>query len=197
MREELAWNSRGVLNPISTPTGMKRAPYIVTLRELVERFATSPERCKILKGFLEYRKELRLIGIVEGFHWIDGSFVEEIEVLEGRPPNDIDVVTFYKVPAGETQETLFNKNPLLFPMNDEEKAKLKEIFPVDGSMSSLDAKQRPLIKQVIFWYSLLSHRRDQTWKGFLQTELDGKDDASVRTLLDSLAEKNTEMVDED
>lgn len=197
MNEALVWNNRGLLNPISSPLGMKRAPYIVSLQELVERFATSPARCKILKGFLAYRRELRAIGIVEGFQWIDGSFVEDIEALDSRAPNDIDLVTFYKTPAGETQESLFNKNPLLFPSNEEEKAKLKEKFPVDGSMSSLDAKQRPLIKQVIFWYSLWSHRRDQTWKGFLQVELDNQDDAEVVSLIDSIEVRNTEMVDED
>lgn len=186
-----------MLNPISSPVGMKRSPYAVSLQELVERFATSPARCRILRGFLAYRRELRAIGIVEGFQWVDGSFVEQIEVLDGRPPNDIDVVTFYKVPISETQVTLFEKNPLLFPANDEEKAKLKEIFAVDGSMSSLDAKQQPLIKQIIFWYSLWSHRRDQTWKGFLQVELDGEDDAAALSLLDSLEEKSTEMADED
>lgn len=197
MNEALVWNSSGLLNPISSPLAMKRAPYLVSLKELVERFATSPARCKILKGFVAYRHALRDIGIVEGFQWIDGSFVEEIEVLEGRPPNDIDVVTFYKIPLGETQDSLFHKNPLLFPATEEEKAKLKEQFPVDGSMSSLDAKQRQLIKQIIFWYSLWSHRRDQTWKGFLQVELDDKDDAEVLTLIDSLEVQDTEMVDED
>jgi hypothetical protein len=130
MKEELQWNNRGILNPISAPTAMKRSPYIVTLSELVECFATTPARCRILKGFLAYRAALHALGLLEGFQWIDGSFVEEIEVLEERDPNDIDVVTFYKLPSDETQATLFNKNPILFPSNEEEKGKLKELFPL-------------------------------------------------------------------
>jgi hypothetical protein len=30
----------------------------------------------------------------QGFQWLDGSFAEQIELLEGRPPKDIDVVSF-------------------------------------------------------------------------------------------------------
>jgi hypothetical protein len=59
-------------------------------------------------------------------------------------------------------------------------------------MSCLDAKQRLLVKQIVFWYSLWSHRRDQTWKGFVQVELENKDDAKVLTRLAELEEQHTE-----
>jgi hypothetical protein len=184
MKEDLIWNSRGTLSPIAGALDMRRSPYLVSLDELVERFATTPARCKILKGFLGYREALRQIGIHDGFQWIDGSFVEDIEAIDNRPPGDIDVVTFYKIPPGETQKTLLNKNALLFPGTEEEKEKLKKLFCVDGMMSSLDARQDRLIKQVVFFYSLWSHRRDQTWKGFVQIDLNGKDDTNVQAVLD-------------
>lgn len=197
MNAELAWNSRGLLNPILSPTGMKRAPYTIDILSFIRRFGTTAPRRKILNGFLEYREELHKIGLGEGFQWIDGSFVEDIEALEQRPPSDIDVVTFYKIPAGESQSTLYEKKPVLFPTDEAGKDLLKELFPVDGSMTSLDAKPRLLVKQTIFWYSLWSHRRDQTWKGFVQIDLASKDDADAKLLLDWLDSSEMGTVNED
>ncbi|WP_414651656.1 DUF6932 family protein [Hafnia paralvei] len=34
------------------------------------------------------------MGLAEGFQWVDGSFTENIELIERRTPNDVDVVTF-------------------------------------------------------------------------------------------------------
>ena len=42
----------------------------------------------LLQGFLNYRKKLHELGLVQGVQWLDGSFVENIEVLESRAPND-------------------------------------------------------------------------------------------------------------
>jgi hypothetical protein len=63
--------------------------------DLVTRFATTPERQAIIAGLLAYRHALHATGLVRGFQWLDGSFAEHVEVIEQRPPNDIDVVTFY------------------------------------------------------------------------------------------------------
>ena len=43
------------------------SPYLVTALELVQRFATSPERSVILRGLLDYRTALRRLGFVQGF----------------------------------------------------------------------------------------------------------------------------------
>ncbi len=75
-------------------TGPERSPYPVSLVDLVLRFSTSPERRKILNGLLRFRQELHAIGLISGFQWIDGSFIEDIEFLEERAPQDVDVVTF-------------------------------------------------------------------------------------------------------
>ena len=53
----------------------------------------------ILDGFLRFRELLTQAGFVSGFQWVDGSFLENVEMLENRPPNDLDVVTFY-IPPG-------------------------------------------------------------------------------------------------
>lgn len=71
------------------------SPYPCTMPELTERFATSQERREILRGLLSFRDRLRTVGLTRGFQWLDGSFLEDIETREGRPPRDLDVVTVY------------------------------------------------------------------------------------------------------
>jgi hypothetical protein len=44
------------------------------------------------------------VGIVEGFQWIDGSFIEDAEKSRGRPPADIDIITFGGRPAGYAEK---------------------------------------------------------------------------------------------
>lgn len=90
------WNTLGLLPPTdpADPTSAERSPYPVALLDVILRFAISPERCKVLKGFLDYRAALHGMGLVSGFQWLDGSFTEQVETLERRPPKDIDVVTF-------------------------------------------------------------------------------------------------------
>ena len=35
------------------------------------------------------------LGLVNGFQWLDGSFLEDVEIREQRSPNDLDLVTIY------------------------------------------------------------------------------------------------------
>jgi len=76
-----------------------RSPYVVGLLDVVERFATTPERIRILDGLLRFRADLHQTGIVSGFQWLDGSFMEQVEILEHRPPRDLDVVNFLDLTA--------------------------------------------------------------------------------------------------
>ena len=98
------WTSRGVLPSIDPgdPTGGDRSPYPASLLDVVMRFSTSPERRTILQGLLDYRAALHRMGLVSGFQWLDGSFLENIELLESRSPRDIDVVTFLDTAASLT-----------------------------------------------------------------------------------------------
>ena len=80
-------------NP-SDPTsrgGYDRSPYRVSLTEFATMFGYSPQRRRLLSAFLEYRAELHSIGLVRGFQWVDGSFVENAEIRRGLLPNDIDL----------------------------------------------------------------------------------------------------------
>ncbi|MBF0240398.1 MAG: hypothetical protein HQM12_22060 [SAR324 cluster bacterium] len=184
------WNSSGVLPPIQPGEvghGKDRAPYRVSLHQVVERLATSEKRIAILQGLLAYRKELYRCGVVKGFQWLNGSFMEQIEDIENRPPNDIDVVTFFYVPENLDQQSLMGRNGDLF---DPKKTKSK--FSVDSYSFILG---RPMekhhIKLIAYWYSLWSHRRDHTWKGFVQVELDPREDETTVKILDLIQQKGS------
>lgn len=103
-----AWTANGVLPPINVlqRESVDRSPYAVSLLDYVLRFSSTPERQAIMGQFLRYRAALHSEGLVQGFQWLDGSFMENVEVTEGRAPNDLDVVTFYRLPPGTSQQRL-------------------------------------------------------------------------------------------
>jgi len=176
------WNSVGVLPPVRpelSGNSPERSPYRVPLLSFVDRFATTPERVDILDGLLRFRGDLHKLGIVSGFHWLDGSFLEQIELLENRHPRDMDVVTFFDLPAGEDQRSLAQKAERLFDQKH-----LKATYAIDGYFSVLgqpvDAHQ---VQSISYWYSMWSHRRDGLWKGFVQVDLDPSQDAISRAAL--------------
>lgn len=175
----------GVLPPIrpgELGSSPERSPYKATLLSLVRLYSTSVERISILKGLLEYRSELHRLGLQSGFQWLDGSFFEAVEVLEGRAPNDIDVVTYYRMPKGESQLSLCNKNASLF---NNEYAKNK--YKVDSYWKQLGTLLEDAdCSQIAYWYSMWSHRRDGIWKGFVHVELEPVDDFLAIEYLESL-----------
>ena len=164
------WSALGLLPPIdsASPTSIERSPYVVSLKDLVLRFATSPERKAILLGFLQYRALLHRFGATDGFQWLDGSFMEEVEMLEQRPPNDLDVVSFISGALPEESDAYL------------EHGAAKTAFKVDSYFVELDQlPPRELTYLSTYWYSMWSHRRNQTWKGFLQVELAPDEDAEA------------------
>lgn len=177
------WTSEGLIPPIPvlTPTNKNRSPYRVSLTDFVKRFALNSNRCKILNGFLRYRRELHNLGITSGFQWINGSFVENVELLENRHPNDLDVVSYYQIPPGESQFSLYNKNPSIFIKND-----VKHNFHIDSYYVSLNSKPDILVEQSTYWYSMWSHRRNLVWKGYVQVDLSPSDDEAAEITLQEL-----------
>lgn len=186
------WNSQGFLPAIlpgEQGHSLNRSPYAISCLELVKRFGSSVERLSILQGFLNYRKKLHELGLVQGVQWLDGSFVENIEVLENRAPNDIDVVTFANMPAGESQKSLAERNREIFSP-----AAVKQAYKVDGYCIFLDGQaNQSFIQQVTYWYSMWSHTRSEQWKGFLQLGLNNADDDLACELLSSLQENADEQ----
>ncbi len=174
-----AWNANGVIPPVNSagPTSAERSPYVVSLSEFVLRFASSAKRKQILNGFLQYRGRLHSVGLATGFQWLDGSFLENVETTESRDPNDLDIVTFYSLPVGVTQQQVQSQASDLFPTNAIERARLKAAYFVDPFFVSLGSWAPMLVQQCTYWYSVWAHRRDSTWKGYLQIDLDPGEDA--------------------
>lgn len=124
------WSNTGVIpaiRPGKPGFTADRSPYIVGLSTVIERFSTTQERIVILDGLLRYRKDLHELGITSGFQWLDGSFFERVELLESRPPRDIDVISFINF-SGIDQQSVFNQNPALF-----ENQQAKEKYLVEST----------------------------------------------------------------
>ena len=82
------WNNSGIIPPVrpgANGSSPDRSPYDTEPETFVDYFATSPERIQILDGFFRFRSGLCQVGIVSGFQWINGSFLEHVEILENRP----------------------------------------------------------------------------------------------------------------
>lgn len=175
------WNTVGLLPPINqaNPISPERSPYNVALLDVIMRFATSPDRRQVLLGFLDYRAALHAMGLVNGFQWLDGSFTEQVETLERRPPRDIDVVTFLHTPDD------FDPSDAQLEALDHDTAKAR--FLVDSYIVELNfLPPEAIVQQSAYWYSMWSHRRNQAWKGYLQIDLNPAYDADARARLNQL-----------
>lgn len=174
-----SWNALGVIPPFNatSPTSVDRSPYVASLSEFILRFSTSDVRRRVLDGFLRYRGRLHAVGLTDGFQWLDGSFLENIEVVEGRSPNDLDLVTFFRLPAGTSQAEVQRSAPDAFPQTSAERSLFKSVFFVDPYFVNLGAAAERLIKLSTYWHSVWSHRRDATWKGYLQIDLNLTEDS--------------------
>jgi hypothetical protein len=183
-----AWTLSGVLPPyLGDPTSsINMAPYPTTLQYVVERFATTPRRTEILQGLLTYRRALSKQGISNGFQWLNGSILEDIEKIESRDPNDIDIVTFFRRPIGArdpiawTHFFAINRN-LFSPIAN------KAAFKCDTQYIDLDSTAEDVVSLTRFWFGLFSHRRNDVWKGMLTISLAiSEDDDLAQTLIERM-----------
>jgi hypothetical protein len=150
------------------------------MTDLVRRFATSPERTAILEGLLDYRAALQAVGIVNGCQWLDGSFVEDVEKSRGRPPMDIDLVTFAYRPNIDNAAwlTLLNERDDLFDFNESKRKYKCDTYYVD-----LNIYPHLILSSISYFHGLFSHQRvTSLWKGMITVPL-GSDDAMARLLL--------------
>lgn len=170
--------------PEQGPTALAAmAPYRVSITEVALKFGNhSAERTRIFCGLLDYRARLRALGIEQGFQWIAGSYLEDCEKLRGRPPKDVDVVTFARRPpaqiAAEAWEGLVLENRPLFTRADVMKSHHCDTFFEDLCLPS-----EYLVSKARYWFGLMSHQRETfLWKGILEVKL-VDDDASARAIL--------------
>ncbi|MDZ7853919.1 MAG: hypothetical protein U5L98_15055 [Halomonas sp.] len=184
------WTAEGVLPPVdaNSPTSPNRSPYQVALVELVDRFGTSNERIRMLDGFLRYRQGLHNAGLTQGFQWLDGSYLEQIEAVENRAPNDIDVVSFVEFPMESSQSELLDKLDDVIGIRPKAHATIKDKFNVDAFYVPMNLiPPERLVIRTSYWYSMWSHRRDDVWKGFLQVSL--SPDPEARKKLERLKDQ--------
>ncbi|MBL1148258.1 MAG: hypothetical protein HND56_01485 [Pseudomonadota bacterium] len=175
-----SFNESGLIPPfLGEDATTIQSPYKTTIQDLVTCFAISAERISILIGFLELRKVLNKCGINNGFMWVDGSFCENIELIQNRPPNDIDIIAFLHLP----DEYVNNSNELLTNLLDNglvvldvdgnpTLADLKEKYHCDFYTQELNSPPEMLIDRASYWVQLFSHqRKTHQRKGMLQVPI--------------------------
>ncbi|MDQ8207602.1 hypothetical protein QEH52_08790 [Coraliomargarita sp. SDUM461003] len=142
------------------------SPYPCTSLELCKQFGTSPERITILNGFLDFRAQLATHGLINGYQWLDGSFMEDVETREKRAPNDLDLLTIYWSYDIAFQSSLVAQVPE-FANNTEAKARFKlDHYAIDAGHSP-----QLTVEQIRYWLQLFTHNRDGVWKGMLKIDL--------------------------
>src|SRR5262245_46169853 len=130
------------------------SPYPSTSEEVCVKFATSQERREILQRWLAFRSRLTGFQIVTGFQWLDGSFLENIEVTENRAPRDLDVITFFLPPPDPNYATAILTNFLEFVDPDLSKANFQlDHFPVNLARHPYEN-----VEHTRYWTGLFSHR---------------------------------------
>jgi len=160
-----------------TPFG--RSPYVISPELLVAIFATSEERKLLLLQFFNYRAGLRELGFVTGHQWIDGSFVEDVETLRGRPPGDIDFVTFTRRPSTVADDSSWAafvaENAAIIQAEGQNGL---HAFFVDLSLPA-----EVIVRRSAYWFGLFSHQRETAlWKGLVQLDLGANDGAAIALL---------------
>ncbi|MCE8032182.1 hypothetical protein EKK97_09530 [Billgrantia tianxiuensis] len=177
-------NQSGVLPPFipeqgpTDPAGM--APYKTTITEFIHRYAHTFERRAILRGLLDYRRKLKSIGVRNGFQWLDGSFVEDVELNRGRPPSDVDIVTFALRPTNDLElwKKLVYENTDLFLPNE-----AKQKYCCDAYFVDLNTHPIHVVSNTRYWFGLFSHQRESyLWKGMVEIPIDCSDDEALEIL---------------
>ena len=179
------FDTSGALPPIrpgASGESDDRSPYLAKILDVAQRFAHTDARRVIFRGLLDLRAGLRGFGL-KGAQWLNGSFVEDCEVVRGRPPSDIDVLSLLDIGDPTTAPARLAPALHLF---DPKQTKLK--FKVDHYVMQFGLPfDEGLARRVSYWYSMWSHRRiDQRWKGFVEVDLD-EDDAPALEWLNTTA----------
>lgn len=163
-----SFDHNNVLPPhLGNPTDKAHlSPYPCAILELCHKFSTSPNRIRILKNFIVFRQRMTALNIVYGFQWLDGSFLENIEISQGRAPKDLDVVTFFGRLSFSDQANIratFPEfaNPILAKSNFS-----LDHYPVDYTYNP-----DVTVEQTRYWLQLFTHNRLGVRKGILKLSL--------------------------
>ncbi|ANK84173.1 MULTISPECIES: DUF6932 family protein [unclassified Rhizobium] len=187
------FDARGLIPPVDmqNPAGPERSPYFATTVELVHRFGTTPHRRALIRNLITYRQLLAQDGYDTGVQFIDGSFVENVELIGNREPGDIDVFSLVRVPEKYLADfTLWENHGAAYWMNEIiNRALNKGRFSLDTFAIIVD-DQVPIFDamgDIMYWYGLFSHQRETLhWKGFVALDVNAADDAAALELLEGL-----------
>lgn len=180
------WNEKGFLPPNLPPT-WRSSPYVVSPLKLVQHFGFTPHRRRLLAGFFALRAELRRAGFRRGFQWLGGSFVDAIERVEGRPPGDIDTVSFLYTPEGLDANCGLAEHLSRHAGLFDRKA-MKACFHCDAFILPLDAgvlsyTPEALMARVVHWLQLFGNfRATREVKGILQVDFEAEEEAALAEL---------------
>lgn len=174
------FDMRGLLPPFTgtDATTSDRSPYWTTMADFASAFGTTSHRRHLLRNLISYRTLLAGEGYVGGIQFIDGSFVENVETLAVRDPDDIDVFSILNVPPKyATDPAAWQTNGFPFwQVEIVDRDRNKNRFQLDTYavlFEELQVQPMSLIGHVIYWYSLFSHQRDTfAWKGYIGLALD-------------------------
>ncbi|MCB1328110.1 MAG: hypothetical protein KDK28_00975 [Maritimibacter sp.] len=159
----------------SDPTGRgTRSPYRASIDDLIDRFATSRDRAKLLIGLNQYRKRLFDGGFIAGRQWIDGSFVEDVESTRNRPPKDIDVVTLFNRPLKYFSDPkLWAHDYRAFLHNDFfNTLTIKPKYHCDTYCIDMDGDPFSSVSSATYWFGLFSEQRGSSRrKGIVEVPL--------------------------
>ena len=179
------WDDSGLLPPfLDNPASPSdRSPYRASLSETMIRFGSaSVGRRGLLSGLLNFRAALHGVGLTRGFQWIDGSFVENVESSRGRAPADIDVVTFFYIPDGHTEESFASAFPDFFNPRA-----MKWDFGIDAYLAGINLNDLETIaSRAAYWHDIWSHTREGLRKGYVEVDLDPGEDEAVRAALNRM-----------
>ena len=126
---------------------------------------------EILGNFLRFRAELQNRGLHVGYQWLDGSFLEDIESYESRPPRDLDLLTiFWGYDLAFLNQLVTDLPAFLTP------AISKRDFKLDHFPIMADESPQATVENARYWVQLFTHRRDGVWKGMLRIELNTPSD---------------------
>ncbi len=163
-----SFDHNNVLPPhMGNPTDKTHlSPYSCTILELCHQFSTSGQRIAILKNYITFRQRMTSLGIIIGFQWLDGSFMENIERSESREPNDLDIVTFFGGISRADQANLIK----IFP-EFASPVLAKNTYKLDHYAVDYTYHPDVTVEQTRYWLQLFTHNRIGVWKGILRLPL--------------------------
>lgn len=159
--------------------------------ELVQRFGYTLRRRQLLRNLIAYRALFASDNYVQGVQFIDGSFVEDVETVQNRDPNDIDVFTLVYPPEKYQLDfdLWLSQGQPLWEQQLTNRPQNKRLFSLDTYGIIVD-DQVPIFRtmhDIMYWYGLFSHQRNTfQWKGFVALELNTDDDQVALTILEGM-----------